>query len=71
MDEFCVVHVSQKGKEEGLGDWEGKRVNLHVGQPLYPSRELLRARFKLYQEKQMQPEQAQRARVRKTAVQTI
>lgn len=71
MDEFCVVHVSQKGKEEGLGDWEGKRVNLDVGQPLYPSRELLRARFKLYQEKHMQPKQARRARVRKTAVQTI
>lgn len=25
MDEFCIVHVSDIGKEQGHGEWEGKR----------------------------------------------
>ena len=59
MDEFCIVHVSDKGKEQGFGEWAGKRVKLKVGQPLYPSRELLRSRFLLYEEKKkVQPKRA-------------
>lgn len=70
MDEFCVVHVSDIGKEQGLGEWEGKRVKLKVDQPLYPSRKLLRSRFQLYKEKRVQPKPAPGGR-RKYGVQTI
>ena len=71
MDEFCIVHVSDIGKEQGFGQWEGKRVKLNVGQPLYPSRELLLVRFRLYEEKKkVQAKPAPGAR-RKYGAQTI
>ena len=51
-DEFLVVHVSKEGKWRGLQQWDGKKVRLSVGSPLFPSRELLQARFALYKERQ-------------------
>mmetsp|Transcript_86224 Transcript_86224/g.129224 ORF Transcript_86224/g.129224 Transcript_86224/m.129224 type:complete len:81 (-) Transcript_86224:91-333(-) len=53
MDEFCKVHVSEDGKNKGMGKWEGKSVTLSVdSSPIFPSTALLKARFVLYKKKQ-------------------
>ena len=52
MDEFLTVHVSENALEGVLKEYRGKCVKLFVGSFNHPPRELLRARFALYQEKQ-------------------
>ena len=53
MDEDLVVHVSEEGKKDvNIQQWEGKRVRLSLGSPLFPYKEHIRARFALYSEKQ-------------------
>ena len=32
MDEFFIVHVSEKGRTKGLGKWHVKKVNIKFGQ---------------------------------------
>ena len=48
MDEFLNVHVTEVGKANGLGKYEGKRLNLQVGVTSYPTKQTLRVRFDLF-----------------------
>ena len=38
MDEFFVVHVSNVGEASGIGEYEGKQLNLQVGDKPFPPR---------------------------------
>mmetsp|Transcript_9652 Transcript_9652/g.9369 ORF Transcript_9652/g.9369 Transcript_9652/m.9369 type:complete len:259 (-) Transcript_9652:8-784(-) len=40
MDQFGVVHVSDKGIEQGLGKWAMKKVSLDIGNFPYPSEQM-------------------------------
>ena len=51
MDDTGKVHVRDDAKED-IGKWEGKFLNLQVGEANYPSKQLLRARYELYLSKQ-------------------
>jgi len=49
MDVFLVVHVSMVGKANGLGQYEGQRMNLPVDKSSYLWRQTLRVRFDRFQ----------------------
>jgi len=50
MDEFLNVHVSDAGKEKGLGHLVGNKLNIRVDDQNYPTRRILRARYQLFLE---------------------
>ena len=52
MDEFLIVHVSERGRTKGLGKWHGKKLTIKFGQYGSPTPDVLRARYKLFQKKQ-------------------
>jgi hypothetical protein len=54
MDEFLIVHVSEKGRTKGLGKWHGKKVNIKFGQYGSPTPDVMRARYTLFLKKQDQ-----------------
>jgi hypothetical protein len=48
MDEFLNVHVSDQGKADGLGEFEGRRLSLQIDKTPYPTVQMLRVRFELF-----------------------
>ena len=63
MDELFVVHVSNVGEASGLGEYEGKQLNLQVDKPFPHEEEMLRVRCDLF--KKVVQEQQSKATNRK------
>lgn len=61
MDEFLNIYVSPVGKLTNLSlekKLKDKKINLQVGQPNYPTAEILRVRYALFKEKIKYQEEA-------------
>ena len=49
MDKFLNVHVTEVGKANGIAKYEGQQLNLQIGVTPYPTKQMLRVRFDLFE----------------------
>ena len=71
MDEFLNIHMSPVGKRNNLAHLQKKKINLRVGQPNYPTVEILRVRYYLVKEKIKAQEKASISRKRQRDLSVI